>query len=68
MFGYRPYTVHVTTEKRSVRRYVCRRETEDQAISVADKLLRGAPRALVEVFRGGYGDAELVACIGGRAS
>lgn len=68
MFQMRPYAVHITPAKRGVRRYVCRRETEEQAIHVADKLLKGAPGALVEVFRGGYGEPELVACIAGRAS
>ena len=68
MFQMRPYAVHITPAKRGVRRYVCRRETEEQAIGVAGKLLRGAPSALVEVFRGGYGDTELVTVIGGRAS
>lgn len=68
MFQMRPYAVHITPAKRSVRRYVCRRETEEQAIRVADKLLKGAPGALVEVYRGRLGDADLVARIGGRAS
>lgn len=63
MFMTRPYAVHMTPAKRGVRRYICRRETEEQAIHVADKLLKGAPGALVEVYRGRLGDANLVAVI-----
>lgn len=64
----RPYSVHITPSRRKVRRYVCRRATEEQAAHAADKLLRGAPGALVEIFRGRQGDADLVTTIGGRAS
>ena len=64
----RPYSVHITPSRRKVRRYVCRRATEEQAAYAADKLLKGAPGALVEVYRGRLGDANLVAVIGGRAS
>lgn len=67
-FEHRPYTVHITPKSGSIRRYVCRRATEEQAAHAADKLLRGAPGALVEIFRGRQGDADLVTTIGGRAS
>ena len=43
----RPYSVHITPSRRKVRRYVCRRATEEQAAYAADKLLKGAPGALV---------------------
>ena len=62
-FEHRPYTVHITPKRGNIRRYVCRRATAEQAAHAADKLLKGAPGALVEVYRGRLGDANLVAVI-----
>ncbi|MEA4884309.1 MAG: hypothetical protein VB144_11780 [Clostridia bacterium] len=68
---YKPFTVHITSQRSCVRRYVCRRATEEQAIHAADKLLKGAPGAVVEIYRDrGSRDMELVSVLGGyqRAS
>jgi len=67
-FDSRPYSVHITPSRRKVRRYVCRRATEEQAAYAADKCLRGMPGAVAEIFRGRLGDSDLVTTIRGRAS
>ena len=67
-FDSRPYSVHITPSRLKVSLYLLRRATEEQSAYAAGKLLKGAPGALVEVYRGRLGDANLVTVIDGRAS